>query len=611
MSRFHTVKLELIRPGPAHNQLLSPLTPYIALCGNESPVTFHIELEHRKLLTGLARLRYVNRDGSSYAAVPDPVREAAVREVGEDVARIFSDVPTLLAEISRARGEANQRSDDGGSHLAHLSLVLGGSELALIPFEMAFSPQSFPGEGLEFFLQVDLGTVVTRETRRSRSASVPWDRPVEPAVLMIASMPEGLDVPLEDHLNILRAAIEPWVRWPAQTQQDATPRTGEQQSAAKAAPDRLSNIKERVRLLINPSLEDIYDRCSQQQFTHIHILAHGDSYEIGGERRFGVALCERGNPAKKQVVSGKRLAKALQAESEDGTRRSCPLLVTLATCDSGNQDSVLIPGGSIAHDLHSSGIPWVFASQFPLTKSGSVRLARELYPRLLRGDDPRQILFELRRQLYMSAERDHDWASVVVYAAIPSDFDDRIAAFFERQTKRALEIALDRADDIDKGAERMEVHDKVMQYLALWESRLPDSSAFKDRARRAEYYGIRGATLKRIALREYRDGQNEKQKGDETLMRSLSSYRKAMDEWATDRDKYHWVATQALALLAALGQEPDPVVFDMAYKFAERDLSDLDGETRAWAHGTLAELELIRGFHKRSKDGPGASTRMR
>jgi len=151
----------------------------------------------------------------------------------------------------------------------------------------------------------------------------------------------------------------------------------------------------------------------------------------------------------------------------------------------------------------------------------------------------------------------------------------------------------------------MEVHDKVMQYLALWESRLPDSSAFKDRARRAEYYGIRGATLKRIALREYRDGQNEKQKGDETLMRSLSSYRKAMDEWATDRDKYHWVATQALALLAALGQEPDPVVFDMAYKFAERDLSDLDGETRAWAHGTLAELELIRGFHKRSKDGPG------
>src|SRR5690349_2673127 len=105
MSRFHTVKLELIRPGPAHNQLLSPLTNYIGLCGNESPVTFHIELEHQKLLTGLARLRYITKDGGIYAAVPNPVRESAVREVGEEVARIFADIPTLLAEISRARGE--------------------------------------------------------------------------------------------------------------------------------------------------------------------------------------------------------------------------------------------------------------------------------------------------------------------------------------------------------------------------------------------------------------------------------------------------------------------------------------------------------------------------
>jgi hypothetical protein len=331
----------------------------------------------------------------------------------------------------------------------------------------------------------------------------------------------------------------------------------------------------------------------------VHILAHGASYEIGGERRFGIALCAQGNPAKKQVISGKRLAKALQAEGKDGTRRSCPLLVTLATCDSGTQESVLIPGGSIAHDLHASGIPWVFASQFPLTKPGSVRMARELYPRLLRGDDPRQILFELRRQLYMSAERDHDWASIVVYAAIPNDFDARIAAFFERQTRRALDIALDRADDIPE-ADRTEVLEKAMQYLALWEKRLPTGHEFGDRARRAAYFGIKGAALKRIGLRKYKD-EGGRKKGDETLWESLSSYRRGMDEWATDRDKYHWLATQALALGATLEKRRDPVVFEMAYKFAERDLSDLDVETRAWAHGTLAELELLRSFHKNLK----------
>ena len=33
MARVHEVELELVRPGPPHNQLLSPLTPYMALCG--------------------------------------------------------------------------------------------------------------------------------------------------------------------------------------------------------------------------------------------------------------------------------------------------------------------------------------------------------------------------------------------------------------------------------------------------------------------------------------------------------------------------------------------------------------------------------------------------
>ncbi len=43
MKRIHEVTLELVRPGPPHNQLLSPLTPYMALCGDGSPITFHID----------------------------------------------------------------------------------------------------------------------------------------------------------------------------------------------------------------------------------------------------------------------------------------------------------------------------------------------------------------------------------------------------------------------------------------------------------------------------------------------------------------------------------------------------------------------------------------
>ena len=39
---MHTITLELLRHGPAHNQLLSPLTPYLALCENHGAVTMHV-----------------------------------------------------------------------------------------------------------------------------------------------------------------------------------------------------------------------------------------------------------------------------------------------------------------------------------------------------------------------------------------------------------------------------------------------------------------------------------------------------------------------------------------------------------------------------------------
>src|SRR5205814_937611 len=72
------VTLELLRPGLAHNQLLSPLTPYLALCGSDGPVTVKIPFEHRQLLCRLARLRYAIHDRE----VAAQQREAEVRAMG-------------------------------------------------------------------------------------------------------------------------------------------------------------------------------------------------------------------------------------------------------------------------------------------------------------------------------------------------------------------------------------------------------------------------------------------------------------------------------------------------------------------------------------------------
>ena len=79
MSEIRNVKLELLRHGPAHNQLFSPLTPYLALCGADGPVTINMPFEHRQLLNRLERLRY-STEGKEIAAGQ---REAEVREMGE------------------------------------------------------------------------------------------------------------------------------------------------------------------------------------------------------------------------------------------------------------------------------------------------------------------------------------------------------------------------------------------------------------------------------------------------------------------------------------------------------------------------------------------------
>ena len=591
MTKFHPVKLEFVRPGPPYNQLLSPLTPYMALCGEGSPITFHINIEHHQLLSRLERLRYVTTDTRSGVAVPNRIREATVAEIGEDVARILGEVRSLLGEEWRAFSDGEGEPDSADSPLIHLRLVLSGSELSLLPFEMAIAPQAFPGEGLEWTLQLNMPVVPTREIRRTRMAPVPWDQPIEPRILLVSAAPEALEVPLALHVQALRAALEPWIRWPERKRRDDNASQGE----ADVNAQRLECVKERLRILPNASIEEIYEACSKEQFTHVHILAHGDHADVGGEKRYGLALCLKGNRRKKVVVSGKRLASALQAEGEDGARRSKPLLVSLATCDSGNPGSILIPGGSIAHDLHTAGIPWVFASQFPLTKAGSVRMAEALYPRLLRGDDPRLILYEVRRQLFMHAERDHDWASLVAYSTVSSGFEYQVMTFFERQMRRAITISLNRADHAETESEMSAALDESRKRLELWRARLPQGEGSKARARRAECYGMHGSTWKRIGLLHSR--KKQKEEGRKALENSLVWYRKAMAQWAMDEDKYHWVATQALSLTAVLRQPPEPESFLICRHLAQCDLSGSAGTRKAWAHGTMAELEMLAIYH--------------
>src|SRR5215470_10046170 len=119
---MRTITLELLRHGPVHNQLLSPLTPYLALCENHGAVTIHVPFEHNQFLHRLDALGYRQDDAARLFQLND-----TAAELGD----LLGLVPGLTAEANK--------QDAGGEPLTHLRLIISASELALLPFELALS----------------------------------------------------------------------------------------------------------------------------------------------------------------------------------------------------------------------------------------------------------------------------------------------------------------------------------------------------------------------------------------------------------------------------------------------------------------------------------------
>jgi hypothetical protein len=412
---MRTITLELLRHGPAHNQLLSPLTPYLALCENHGAVTLHVPFEHNQFLHRLNALSY-------------QTQEKARQFQLHDTARLLAD---LLSEIPGLTAESN-REDSVGEPLTHLRLILSASELALLPFELALSPDGFPGAGQHLLLQPQTPVCLTREIRRVPGESLRWPR--KPRVLFVAASPPGVGpIPLESHLLALRRVIDPWVYYFDPADAEA----------------RREKVGKHLVVLPEASIEAIERECATGEYTHVHVLAHGvqRASEDGHDNRFYLALHDQHDPSRTDHISGARLATALRAAKRpDGCGLSRPAVVTLASCDSANVGSVVGAGSSIAHALHEAGIPMVVAGQFPLSFEGSVRLVEVFYEGMLWGNDPRQLLYDLRRRLYAQFPTTHDWASLTTYVSLPGDFNEQLSDIQIEQAKTSIDAALNHAD---------------------------------------------------------------------------------------------------------------------------------------------------------------------
>jgi hypothetical protein len=405
--------LELLRGGPPHNQLVSPITEYLALCGGAAPHTLRLPFEHGDLTNRLLVLRYGLGNGRDQ----EVLRQSEISRLARELGGLLGSIPAFGAEISSLEVPL-----DGG--VVHFRLVLAGNELGLVPWEIAHVPVGLPGAGLPMLLQPRVPISMTREVRGSSRRRFQWDR--VPRILFATA--DDRDFPantVEAHLLALRRALEPW-----------------------AYPDRAwQPTSYPIDIIELASVEKIRQRCLDQDYTHVHILAHGAPVDAQSDVRFGLRLHANDNPGKRVVATGEQLAHAvLPSRSRKGA--SDPVLVSLATCNSANQTTVITPGGSIAHQLHHMGVPWVVASQFPLTVLGSVVLVEDLYNELLQGTDPRIALHRIRQHLATQFGDRHDWATLVAYASFPTDFDVQVGAFRRRAVyarRNRASILVDRA----------------------------------------------------------------------------------------------------------------------------------------------------------------------
>jgi hypothetical protein len=603
---MRTVTLELLRHGPPHNQLLSPLTPYLALCENHAAVTLQVNFEHNQFLYRLHALDY------KLGAEP---RTFQLRDTAKELGDLLAKIPGLTAELSR--------QCDNKGELTHLRLIVSASELALLPFELALAPNGFPGAGQPLLLQSQLPLCLTREVRRVPEGHLQW--PQEARVLFIsASPPDFGPIPVESHLLALRRAISPWVGYFATSDDKA----------------RREEVEKLLVVMPQASIESIEEACAGGTFTHIHVLAHGVERMEGYDVRFGLALHDARDPlGKADVVSGARLATALRGVKRpepDSLIR--PMMVTLASCNSGNVGSTTAgAGASVAHALHEAGIPLVVASQFPLSFPGSVRLVEVLYEGLLSGFDPRIVLQDLRRRLHTQFPENHDWASITAYATLGPDFEDQLASVRVARARLAIDAAMDFADKVTrrffstsrskKGStsettyvdetENEGMLNRAQRKIDRAKERLANLRRGVPKQQESQVLGLLASTEKRQAEVKYWTATKISSISQEARAaysaESLTALRRSRDYYwgafLASREN-SWAVVQYLSLTLVLGHlrnEPDrntqaletmperntAALWSLAHLLSLTDLNSLDVAKVEWAYGNLIELYLL------------------
>ncbi len=455
-----------------------------------------------------------------------------------------------------------------------IDLVTNAAELAALPFELAVG-----ADGNPLFAVSDGPVILTRRVRRDSHGqrSAWWTKP---RVLFAVASPPGAGppVPLDEHKDALREALTPWIE------------------PLQGFPEAIRNVDSVLKVVCDASPQAIREAGlaaikEKKPFTHLHILAHGCTLGTSTwKQRFGLAMHQSRDANKMIKVKPKDLSAALAPIAGD------LVVVTVAACDAGNQANSIAGGGSLAHELHTSGIPVVVASQFPLTFDGSVTFTKTFYRCLLAGHDIRDALHQARSDLYRQAG--HDWASLVGYVQLPEDYADRLAEVGLQAERAALLTAQQWSDHLVKHDSRdsttfADVASGLRERIKNLERFQQQHADRMTASTMNENLGLLGSAEKRLAELYFHraafgdDTPRWMSDSEEALWRAKDWYQQSF----TRSLSHHWTGVQSLALEAVLTGRIERV--GRWYAAKEAAEADNEREDEPWASGTLAELCLI------------------
>lgn len=564
----------IARTGSPNDYVLNPDNKYISMCGNKPEVSFSINCGQHQFIEVINSLRYDDADPSSSTD--------AIAFFQDLITSVFDDIKYL-------------HIDEKDLTPLHIRLVTTPFELAQLPFEFVLAPANIANnQKIPLLTHPERKITLTREVRQESEVRYMW--PSKPRILFAWAQPGGPDltVPHEEHFAALKSIVA----------RKARPK--------KNQPNPEPFIDELLTELPNASLQAISQqmeegRAKGMPYTHLHLLAHGSEKIVFGVTTFQLLLCKDGTTDTPKKVDSKTLAQTLLPANATYS----PTVISLSVCDSGNMGNTILPAGSLVYQLHTAGIPCVFASQFPLTQRGSTTLVSTLYEQLVNACDPRMALYETRMKL--KQESSHDWASLVAYARFPEDINEQLQAANLKKLFGSMKVANAWVDHVfkfwikidkpNKESALQEVEKRLAKSIeglsALLNPENNTESTLANELLQAEHLGLLGSAYKRKAEYFFRLREFYPEKEPELNNQSKEALNKAKEYYGCGLEANpasHWTSMQYLSLKAVTegSLTNDNDLWYVTKRMAEREEKRATNETdRNWAWGTLSELYLL------------------